>query len=76
MTSASRTISGNGFFSVIHSSIIIANEYVSDCLVVGALLTSMTSGAPYLTIASDGPDFETALLLASSTIPAIPKSQI
>jgi len=59
-----------------HSSISIANEYVSECIVAGTLLSSMSSGAEYLTTSPDDTVFEIVVSLISSTILAIPKSQI
>jgi hypothetical protein len=64
---------GNGIFSVKHSSINIANEYVSEDTVRVQQLSLMSSGAAYRTILA--PDDVFLLLLASSTISAIPKSQ-
>ena len=75
MTAASRVSSGNGTFSVMHSRISIANEYVSESFVPGMLFFSMSSGAEYLTVSPDTV-FEVVLSLLSSTIFAIPKSQI
>jgi len=76
MTAASRERFGNGTSSVMHSSINIANEYVSECIVAEARLSLMSSGAEYLTVTPDDTVFEIVLSLASSTIFAIPKSQI
>jgi len=75
MTAASRTRLENGTSSVMHSSINIANEYVSECVVAGTSLVSMSSGAEYLTTSPDDTVFEVAFLLISSEILAIPKSQ-
>jgi hypothetical protein len=66
----------NGTSSVMHSSISIANEYVSEYVVADILLFSMSSGAEYLTISPDVTVFEVKFSLISSEILAIPKSQI
>ena len=76
MTAASRERLENGISSVMHSSISIANEYVSECVVAEILLFSMSSGAEYLTISPDATVFEVRFSLTSSEIFAIPKSQI
>ena len=59
-----------------HSSISIANEYVSECVVAGILLFSMSSGAENLTMSPDVTVFVVMFSLMSSEIFAIPKSQI
>ena len=59
-----------------HSSISIANEYVSECFIAETLLLSMSSMAEYLTASPDAPVFVAALSVISSMILAIPKSQI
>ena len=59
-----------------HSRISIANEYVSECVVGEALLSSMSSGAAYLTICPDVTVFVTKFSLIASEILAISKSQI
>ena len=76
MTAASRLMLENGTSSVMHSSISIANEYVSECVVAKTVLFSMTSGAAYLTIAADDTVFEIVFSFISSMILDIPKSQI
>ena len=76
MTAASRRRLENGTSSVTHSSISIANEYVSECVVAGTLLFSISSGAEYLTTSPDDIVFEVAFSFISSEILAIPKSQI
>jgi hypothetical protein len=77
MTAASWVMLENGTSSVTHSSISIANEYVSECVVAQKSLFSISSGAAYLTIAADDNVLEIVFSLGSSTvIPAIPKSQI
>jgi len=76
ITAASRERLENGTSSVIHSSISIANEYVSECVVADILLFSMSSGAAYLTISPDVTVFDVKFSLISSEIVAIPKSQI
>ena len=76
MTAASRERLENGASSVMHSSIIIANEYVSEWVVAGALLSSMSSMAEYLTMSPDDTVFTVVFSVISSTIFAILKSQI
>ena len=76
MTAASRERLENGISSVIHSSISIANEYVSECFVAETLLPSISSMAEYLTASPDAPVVVTVLSVTSSMILAIPKSQI
>jgi len=76
MTAASRVRLENGTSSVKHSSISIANEYVSEGVVAEALLFSTSSGAEYLTTSPDDTVFEIECSLISSTIFVIPKSQI
>ena len=67
----------NGTSSVMHSSISMANEYVSEWVVGWRLLFSMSSGAAYLTIvAGDDTVPEFVYLFAPSITFAIPKSQI
>ena len=76
-TAASLRRWGNGRFSVMHSSISIPNEYVSEAI-VGTVSPSKSSGAEYLT------GFPVPVPVAvvdmlpstSSDILAIPKSQI
>jgi len=66
----------NGFSSVIHSSINIPNEYVSDCFVGRASKFSMSSSAPYLIKSPDEMVDVADFLEISSTITVIPKSHI
>jgi hypothetical protein len=76
MTTASLGRLENGISSVMHSSISIANEYVSEFAVGGTLVSSISSGAEYLATFPDDIVFEIELSLLSSPILAIPKSQI
>lgn len=76
MTAASLVRLENGVSSVMHSRINIANEYVSEWTVGGTLLFSRSSGAEYLTTSLEATVFETVVSLFSSTMVAIPKSQI
>ena len=78
MTAASRVIPENGTSSVIHSRTVIANENVSEFIVVGTLFPSMTSGAVYLTHSERSVDHVSEFTSAplSSMIFVIPKSQI
>ena len=48
----------NGGFSVMHSSISIANEYVSEEAVAGTIFPRKNSGAEYLKRSSDNPPVE------------------
>ena len=75
MISASREMSEKGGASVIHSSISIPNENVSEYFVTEASLCSMSSGAAYLVTAND-PVLVTVASSLVTTIPAIPKSHI
>jgi len=62
----------NGILSVMHSSINIPNENVSETAVSGALVSLISSGAKYLTAHPDTlPGVAPSRHL--STIPAIPK---
>ena len=61
---------------MMHSSINIANEYVSECVVAGTPPPSMSSMAEYLTTSPDDTVFEIVFSVISSTILAIAKSQI
>lgn len=76
MTAASLERLENGALSVVHSSINIANAYVSEHIVGVTLLFSRSSGAEYLTTSLDDTVLETVVSLLSSTMHAIPKSQI
>ena len=86
MTASSRERFENGIFSVMHSSISIANEYVSEQVVgrkwvsgwvtVKRFMSPRSSGAEYLTPSPDDTAFGPVLSVISSTIFAIPKSQI
>lgn len=60
---------------MIHSSINIANENVSDSFVGEALVSSMSSGAANLISSLDVTVFDLELSPISSTISAIAKSQ-
>ena len=61
---------------MIHSSISIANENVSECVVAGTMASPMCSVAIYLTSPPDVIVIVIAVLLTFSQILAIPKSQI
>jgi len=76
MTAASRESLGNGTSSVMHSRISIANENVSELVFAVSSPFLRSSGAEYLTKSPDDTVFEIVLSLTSSTIFAIPKSQI
>ena len=66
-----------GGTSVIHSSISIANENVSEWVVMEPSLCSISSGAAYLVTVNDLVfDRVTSSLSLAITIPAIPKSHI
>ena len=59
-----------------HSSINIANEYVSEYVVTGKSSCLMSSGATYLMIVADGAVVDTVFTWCSWMILTIPKSQI
>lgn len=73
---ASRGRSENGISSMIHSSITIAIEYMSECIITGTMPPSMSSVAEYLTTSPDDAVFDILFSVISSTIFAIQKSQI
>ena len=64
--------SKSGVSSVMHSSISIPNENVSEVVVARAFLSSMNSGAEHLIVPSGALLGVTPVVL-SSTIPVIPK---
>jgi len=61
---------------MIHSSISIANAYVSEWVVAEAPLFSMSSGARGLSESPGDTTHDSAFSVTSFTILAIPKSQI
>ena len=73
---ASPAILENSTSSVMHSSISIANENVSECIVAGTVASPMCSVAIYLPLPPDAMVTAIAVPLTFSQILAIPKSQI
>ena len=63
----------NGTSSVVHSSISIANGYVSECFVAETPLVSTSSGVPCLALSLDDIVFGVTLSLISSEAFIIPK---